>query len=117
MVVPPEVDGAVGCFDHCVFTTPTFDQEQRNLLAKLCDARGVALKPFGTSFNARFFKNWNFLPDGVRPPMAKTEAIIRHSWDMKMPWCFTPEDWEHVGAIMVDCLFEVAESKNHRAAK
>jgi len=111
IIVPDEIEGAVGCFDHCVFTTPTFDQEQRDLLVKLCGEKGVALKPFGTDFNARFFKNWNFLPEGTRPPLEKTERIVRHSFDMKMPWCFTPEDWTHVGAIMCEAAFKVAQSK------
>lgn len=112
IIVPPEVDGAVGCFDHCVFTTPTFDQEQRDALETKCKKLGVALKPFGTCFNARFFKNWNFLQaECKRDDLQRTEDIVRHSWDMKMPLCFTEEDWNHVAAIMNQAAKEVAEMR------
>lgn len=109
LVVPPEVEGAVGCFDHLVFSTPTFDQEQRNQLAMMCKSRGVALKPFGTYYNARFFKNWNFLPEGIRASMPKTEQIVRSSWDMKMPLCFNQDDWRQIGCILIEAIAEVAK--------
>eukprot|EP00933_Yihiella_yeosuensis_P040381 TRINITY_DN34682_c0_g1_i1.p1 TRINITY_DN34682_c0_g1~~TRINITY_DN34682_c0_g1_i1.p1 ORF type:complete len:755 (+),score=138.76 TRINITY_DN34682_c0_g1_i1:128-2392(+) len=108
IIVPPEVEGAVGCFDHCVFTTPNFDQEQRDSLEEKCKKLEVALKPFGTNFNARFFKNWGFLKTESRPEMEWTENIVRHSWDMKMPLCFSDSDWKHVGEIMNQAAKEVA---------
>jgi dTDP-4-amino-4,6-dideoxygalactose transaminase len=108
LIVPPEIDGAEGCFDHCVFTTPNFDQKQRDFLGKRCKDLGVALKPFGTYYNARFFKNWNFLPDGSRGAMERTENLILHSWDMKTPNCFDPDDMREIGAIMVQCIAEAA---------
>jgi dTDP-4-amino-4,6-dideoxygalactose transaminase len=98
LVVPPDLEPAVGCFDHCVFTLPSFDQEKRDLFVTLLAAHGVDVKPFGTDFNARFFKNWKFM--GEIPDMPTTEAIVRHSFDMKCPYNFTPDDWVKIGGII-----------------
>lgn len=59
---------------------------------------GVEVKPFGTPENARFFKNWKFLHS--IPDMPHTESIVRHAFDMKMPFNFQADDYVHVGAIM-----------------
>ena len=67
------------------------------------------MKPFGTYYNARFFKNWNFLPEGIRASMPKTEQIVRSSWDMKMPLCFNQDDWRQIGCILIEAIAEVAK--------
>jgi hypothetical protein len=48
----------------------------------------------------RFFKNWKFLND--IPDMPHTENIVRHAFDMKVPFNFTASDWEHISAIMCE---------------
>ena len=100
IVVPKGEKGAGECFDHCVFSTPTFNQEQRDFFTKECKVLGVDVKPFGTVENARIFKNWKFLND--IPDMPKTENIVRHAFDMKVPFTFTASDWEHISAIMCE---------------
>merc|ERR1711988_319257 len=98
IVVPKGEEGAGECFDHCVFSTPSWGQEKRDAYVKKCKEMGVELKPFGTPHNARFFKNWKFLNN--IPDMPNTEQIVRHAFDMKMPFNFEANDWKHVGAIM-----------------
>eukprot|EP01045_Picozoa_sp_COSAG04_P020528 COSAG04_NODE_2110_length_4764_cov_6.290979_2_plen_165_part_00 len=109
IVVPKGEPGAGECFDHCVFSTPTFSQEQRDFFTKECKALGVDVKPFGTPENARFFKNWKFM--NSIPDMPHTESIVRHAFDMKVPFNFTAADWEHVGAIMCDVARKADELK------
>jgi dTDP-4-amino-4,6-dideoxygalactose transaminase len=100
IIVPKGEKGAGECFDHCVFSTPSFNQEQRDFFTKECKVLGVDVKPFGTVENARFFKNWKFLND--IPDMPQTEDIVRHAFDMKVPFSFTASDWEHISAIMCE---------------
>jgi len=100
IIVPKGEPGAGECFDHCVFSTPSFNQEQRDFFTKECKALGVDVKPFGTVDNARFFKNWKFLNN--IPDMPHTENIVRHAFDMKVPFNFTASDWEHISAIMCE---------------
>merc|ERR1712110_33879 len=105
LIVPEDVEGAESCADHCVFSTPNWDQAMRDDFKARCADLGVQVKPFGTSYNARFFKNWEFM-GGDLPDMPKTERIVRTSWDMKLPYNFSEEDMRHVGTIMVHCVRE-----------
>eukprot|EP01052_Picozoa_sp_SAG31_P064855 SAG31_NODE_23700_length_498_cov_0.939850_1_plen_149_part_00 len=97
--IPPDIEGAAGCFDHCVFSTPTFDEAQRNFFVETMAAHGVQVKPFGTAYNARFFKNWKFMNEV--PDMPRTETIVRHSFDLKIPFNFTAEDVAKISQVMV----------------
>eukprot|EP01048_Picozoa_sp_COSAG05_P016396 COSAG05_NODE_2105_length_3552_cov_3.767738_3_plen_93_part_00 len=81
-----------------MFSTPQFNQVQRTYFTEQCKKMGVEVKPFGTPENARFFKNWKFLHS--IPDMPHTESIVRHAFDMKMPFNFQADDYVHVGAIM-----------------
>merc|ERR1712022_59464 len=87
LVVPEDEEGAESCADHCVFSLPNFSQQQRDAFTKHCKELGVEVKPFGTNYNARFFKNWKFM--GEVPEMPHTEHIVRTSFDMKLPFNFT----------------------------
>jgi len=62
-------------------------------------ARGMPVGLFGSTDNARNFRNWKYSPIAV--DVEKTEAMIKAAVDVRLPLSFPDEDITQMGAVIL----------------
>ena len=71
---------------------------------KRCAARGVEIKWFGADQPAGFtsrYDSWHYLGD--LPKLARTEAVLATTCDLRVPLTFSVEDCQKIAKILANC--------------
>ena len=101
--IPDPVDNAENVGDSLQFNLLNFNQKNIADFINGCGEKGVKLQVFGSTDNARDFRNWEYSFEEL-PEMTNTAEIISYACDLRLPIAFTLEDIELIGAIIIQVL-------------
>jgi len=104
--IPDPVDSAENVGDSLQFNLLNFNQQNVANFIKGCGEKGVKLQVFGSTDNARDFRNWEYSFEEL-PDMNNTAEIISYACDLRLPIAFTLEDIEIIGAIIIQVLNDI----------
>lgn len=112
IVIPPQHPQVSFVGDHLVFRLRGVSEVQSEVFAATCCKLGVPISGFVSNFNARWHPNWR----GFGVPayeLPQTEALLRSSFDLKLPPHFEERDFPHIAQILLHSLdFALATSKH-----
>jgi len=97
----PDEEAYVG--SSIQFTLPNFDKSQILDFLRRSKERGVEIKWFGVDrpvgYTSRH-QNWHYFGPQILP---KTDQILDHLCDMRLPLTFSVADCQLIGSIICDC--------------
>lgn len=102
VTVPPQHDEVTIVGDSMQITFTDATKEQIEAVLQGCKSRGLPTELFGASSNARYFKNWKFLPADCDLP--QTEKIIKTTVDVRMPLQWEDEDFDVLFQVLVEAM-------------
>ena len=79
-------------------------------LLRRCKARGVELKWFGADEPVAYTSrhdSWRYIEQQALP---QTDRVLSELLDMRLPLTFSVEDYQLIGEIIRDCVFEAREA-------
>ena len=99
----PPIDGRVRPVSDSLQINLRFarDEQVATFLGH-CKRRGMPVGLFGSSDNARNFRNWQYSP--IATDVDATEQMIKAAIDVRLPLSFTTEDFELMGQVLLAAL-------------
>ena len=67
-----------------------------------CKARGMPVGLFGSTDNARNFRNWQYSP--IATGVESTEEMIKAAIDVRLPLSFEEADFDQMGKVLLAAL-------------
>ncbi len=90
------------------FRIPSLNESQISPFISTCAQRGVELKWFGSAnphgFTSRY-DSWHYMKD--TPVLEQTLAILKHTFDLRIPLTFAASDMPLIGDIIGEVLAEI----------
>jgi len=100
--VPMQYDEVSIVGDSMQITFRDMSEAQIKAVMDGCKKRNLHVELFGDPSNARYFKNWKFLPADCELP--KTEKIIKSTIDVRMPLMWDDEDYDTMFSVLKESL-------------
>jgi len=100
--VPMQYDEVSIVGDSMQITFRDMSEAQIKAVMDGCKKRNLHVELFGDPSNARYFKNWKFLPADCELP--KTEKIIKSTIDVRMPLMWDDEDYDTMFSVLKELL-------------
>ena len=104
MVVPEQLPEVTIVGDSMQISFDGATRQEIEAVLKACASRGLPAELFGASSNARYFKNWKFLPADCDLPL--TEEVIKSTIDVRMPLQWEDEDFDVLYQVLEESIAE-----------
>jgi len=95
--------------DSLQFNLLGFSKVQVQSFLASCKRRGMPVGLFGSSDNARNFKNWRY--SEVPSSLPATEALLNMAIDVRLPLSFEDEDLAQMGRVIIAAVEDVQQAQ------
>jgi len=96
--------------DSLQFNLQGFTEAQVGAFLDSCKARGMPVGLFGSTENARNYKNWKYSP--AAGPLPKTKALIAAAIDVRLPAEFADEDFEQMAKVLLAAVDDAVAAES-----
>lgn len=88
--------------DTIQFTIPNMSRNKLEELIKVLELEGIEMIYFGTDYNVRFYKNWEFLQE--MPNLPKTSQVVLSTCELRLPFFIKPDEIKTIGEIVIKAI-------------